>query len=162
MRKTPILLAGYGQHNRAATLAERAEALNALVIDIRHDRVASNVEWRGLELESLLSCRRYFHVPQWGELPEQDRLGVIDYSGGVARIRKHLKVLRECQIPIRFDAFILLCRCRAEVQCGRGYLGKRLHERHGYTVKPLVWRTGQAEGETEQEASAEEKELVLR
>lgn len=159
IEKPTIYLCGYGLGNRAYTLQREAERLNALVIDIREHRLASEVEWRGTEIESILTMKRYYHVPEWAEKWNGEEFGVKDFKAGAERLRKHLANYCEFGKPIRFDAYIILCRCRNESLCGKGWLGKKLHEKFGYTIRPFVWRP---EKVGVAEAIETEKEFALR
>lgn len=145
MAKPVIYLAGYGESNTAATLAERAEELNALVIDVRFAAWSSRAEWRKPDLEHLLK-HRYFHLPQWGNKnykpDDRDKgIEIVFFEAGRQMLRR--KVIRMASShtrKLRFDCWFLLCGCRAEAGCHRGYLGKVLRDDWGFTVRPLVWR----------------------
>lgn len=160
MSKPIIYLCGYGESNTALTLKERAEELDALVIDVRFQAWSDRPEWRKPELTHFLG-HRYFHVPEWGNRhyrPEKREKGIIisDFEKGVSQIRKKVMHLANSHTnPVRFSSWFLLCRCRAEIGCHRGLLGKKLREEYKFTVRPLVWRPEVGV------VSVEEKEFTL-
>jgi uncharacterized protein (DUF488 family) len=130
-----IWLAGYGLTNKASTLLRRVEALDALVIDVRLYPTSRRWEWREIRLRSLLGTR-YTALSVWGNLNwsgelEGEPIQIKDFDAGMSFVEPTSRI---------YQNLILLCCCRDEVNCHRGYLGKRLREEYGYTVKSLVWK----------------------
>jgi hypothetical protein len=133
MNKPIAFLAGYSGQ-RPSVLLARAEELNALVLDVRFKPRSKQSGWNEYELLRSFPVRRYAWWGHWWgnkNFATGSGFDLPDYEKG-------LEILEAKLARIPYDSIILLCACRGETECHRGYLGKLLREA-GYTVRPLVW-----------------------
>jgi hypothetical protein len=160
MNKPTIFLAGIEGHC-VASLVRIANERNALVLDLRNNPYEPGGEWSKRELESVLMIRRYsWYGRYWGKRSAwtaagEPQIQVHDFQGGYDDLYLLLKQ-RSLSLtnPIHYDAIILLDDRREIEGTQKGYVGRRLKERLGWTVRTLAWKQPAR-------PKAERKNLVL-
>lgn len=126
-----VYLFGYAGYT-SAQLEKAANALGAVVVDIRFSSRSRNPQWSGLTLWRLFGDERYLHVPQ---------LGNVNYkNGGEIKIfNLDLGVRRMCRFMEERGAAaaILVCGCKDAAGCHRTVVGDALRAM-GYEVQELA------------------------
>lgn len=126
-----IYLAGYESHC-PKSLLEHAERLNALILDIRLSPYSRHPRWRWKQMSQVFG-ERYDWVNDWGNRRYRQGPPIE-----IANWEEGLRLFKKLTQERGFENTILLCACRAETECHRAIIGKRLRD-EGYTVKSLVW-----------------------
>jgi uncharacterized protein (DUF488 family) len=130
----PIYTAGYSRHS-ADELKAKADALQAMLFDIRLSPNSLRPEWRKHHLLKLLG-HRYRHVPAWGNLHYKTGgdIKIANWGEGLERL------LRVRQIQ-SYRCIILLCACENPQLCHRSIVaGMLLRAEHGFVVQELEWK----------------------
>jgi uncharacterized protein (DUF488 family) len=121
-----IYTAGYSGHT-PEELAKRAEALGAVVCDIRFKPVSRRPEWNRSRLASLLGTR-YVWLQAFGNVNYKSD-GPIE----LLNAPKGLMAIESLPGPV-----ILLCFCKEAEGCHRSEVARLLHEQ-GIKTQELVW-----------------------
>lgn len=115
---------GYQSIKTGQDLKLLAEALDAVVLDIRHSPKAKNPDFAGSNLATLLEAR-YQHVPELGNTSYKSTHGEItfkDFEAGAARVR----ALLEAGTNV-----IVMCACWQRTACHRYEFVTRFAKEYG-------------------------------
>lgn len=126
-----IYTAGYHRHT-AEELKAKAEALNAIVFDIRMTPWCSwSADWRRQTMQAVFGDR-YVYNGAWGNKNYQGGpIEIVNYEGGRRLFRRRF-------LHSGADNAILLCGCRDYEGCHRKVVAEALRA-EGEEVEELDW-----------------------
>lgn len=134
-----VFLAGYSQGNGRSyapeNLLQRAEQLNAFVLDVRYKPFSTlDPRWGKDPLKELMGSRYRWFGAWWGNRSVgTGEINIADFDRGL----EEMEALIARKQP---EAVILLCGCRSAHGCHRGVLGSRLNREYGYPMDNLNWK----------------------